>query len=60
MQCDERELLTIVWVLKTPRNYHYGVPQLNIFIKAFIDECNAKLVYKPRKENTIADAFCSH
>lgn len=75
---NERELLAIVWALKTLRNYLYGVPNLNVFTdhqpltfavsdrnpnskikrwKAFIDECNAKLIYKPGKENVVADAL---
>lgn len=75
---NERELLGIVWALKTLRHYLYGVKTLNIFTdhqpltysvsdrnpnaqikrwKAFIDEHNANLYYKPGKENQVADAL---
>lgn len=75
---NERELLTIVWALKSLRNYLYGVRTLNIFTdhqpltfavsdrnsnakikrwKALIDEHNANLLYKPGKENYVADAL---
>lgn len=75
---NERELLGIVWALKTLRHYLYGAKALNIFTdhqpltyavsdrnpnakikrwKAFIDEHNASLYYKPGKENQVADAL---
>lgn len=75
---NERELLAIVWALKTLRNYLYGVQDIRVFtdhkpltfavsdknpnnrirhLKAFVDECNAKVFYKPGKDNVVADAL---
>ena len=75
---NERELLAIVWALRTLRHFLYGVKSLNIYTdhqpltfavsdrnpntkikrwKALEDEHNAKIFYKPGRENVVADAL---
>lgn len=75
---NEKEMLAIVWSLKSLRNYLYGSPKLKIYTdhlpltyalscknsnfklkrwKAFLEDYNYELQYKPGSTNVVADAL---
>lgn len=75
---NEKEMLSIVWALKSLRNYLYGSPKLKIYTdhlpltyalnsknsnfklkrwKAFLEDFNYELHYKPGSTNAVADGL---